>query len=82
MTASALPADPIASSPLVLVLGASGYMGTHLVPYLSARGARVRAAGRRVGALQARAWQGVETVAADAMDLSLGDFFTKTINGA
>lgn len=52
----------------VLVMGASGYVGTHLVPHLAAQGAQVRAAGRRLGALQARAWEGVETVAADATD--------------
>ena len=64
--------DPLAASDLrgarVLVLGASGYIGTHLVPRLVAAGAVVRAASRRLGALQARGWQGVELVAADAMD--------------
>ncbi|CAD5375060.1 Putative NAD(P)-binding protein YbjT [Rubrivivax sp. A210] len=50
----------------VLVLGASGYVGTHLVPLLAARGMAVRAAARRLDVLQARAWPGVELVAADA----------------
>ncbi len=65
---------PAATSPAtlaglhVLVMGASGYVGTHLVPHLVAQGAQVRAAGRRLGALQARAWEGVETVAADVLD--------------
>ncbi len=44
----------------VLVLGASGYIGTHLVPRLVARGYRVRAASRRRDALEARGWDGVE----------------------
>ena len=53
-----------------LVFGASGYVGTHLVPYLVARGVPVRAAARRRAALEARGWQGVELVAADALDPS------------
>ena len=57
----------------VLVLGASGYVGTHLVPCLAARGLTVRAAARRADALEARGWPGVETIAADALDAaSLG----------
>lgn len=51
-----------------LVLGASGYVGTHLVPYLVARGLTVRAAARRLDVLEARAWPGVELVSADALD--------------
>ncbi|WP_119291637.1 DUF2867 domain-containing protein [Azohydromonas sediminis] len=61
MTSVAVPAR-------VLVLGASGYIGSHLVPRLVARGHAVRAAARRVDALEARGWRGVETVAADALD--------------
>ena len=52
----------------VLVLGASGYIGTHLVPRLAARGHRVRAASRRLDSLEARGWEDVEVVAADALD--------------
>jgi len=51
-----------------LVLGASGYVGSNLVPLLASRGFTVRAASRRLDALQARGWQGVELVAADALD--------------
>jgi uncharacterized protein YbjT (DUF2867 family) len=53
-----------------LVLGASGYMGTHLVPFLARRGFAVRAAARRAAVLEARGWEGVETVTADALDRS------------
>ena len=60
--------EPSLAGTSVLVMGASGYVGTHLVPHLAAQGACVRAAGRRLGALQARAWDGVETIAADALD--------------
>ena len=57
----------------VLVLGASGYVGTHLVPRLAERGYRVRAASRRRETLEARGWEGVEVVEADALDAeSLG----------
>lgn len=51
-----------------LVMGASGYVGSHLVPFLSARGLPVRAASRRREALEAYDWPGVEIVGADALD--------------
>ncbi|MEO8133826.1 MAG: SDR family oxidoreductase [Betaproteobacteria bacterium] len=53
--------------PLVLVFGASGYIGTNLVPALVAEGARVRAVARNRSVLEARAWQDVELVEADAL---------------
>jgi uncharacterized protein YbjT (DUF2867 family) len=52
----------------VLVFGASGYIGTNLVPALVAAGKRVRAAARNRSVLDARGWPGVEVVAADALD--------------
>ncbi len=51
----------------VLVFGATGYVGTHLVPSLVARGLTVRAAARRYSALEARGWPGVELIQADAL---------------
>ena len=51
----------------VLVFGASGYVGTNLVPRLLAHGSTVRAAARRRAALEARGWPDVELVAADAL---------------
>lgn len=54
--------------PRVLVLGASGYVGTNLVPRLAASGFTVRAAARRRDALESRDWHGVEIVTADALD--------------
>jgi len=52
----------------ILVLGASGYIGSHLVPRLAAAGHQVRAAARRAEVLEARGWDGVECVEADAFD--------------
>ena len=52
----------------VLVFGASGYVGTNLVPYLAARGLAVRAAARRRSTLEARGWpETVQIVEADAL---------------
>jgi uncharacterized protein YbjT (DUF2867 family) len=50
-----------------LVFGASGYIGTHLVPALHAAGKPVRATARNVEVLEGRGWPGVECVAADAL---------------
>lgn len=52
----------------VLVLGASGYIGSNLVPHLLARECQVRATSRRRDVLQGRGWDGAELVAADALD--------------
>ena len=50
-----------------LVVGASGYIGSHLVPLLIERGHSVRAAARNRDALEARRWPDVECVAADVL---------------
>lgn len=50
-----------------LVFGASGYVGSNLVPYLVAAGVPVRAAARSREVLSARPWEGVDTVQADAL---------------
>lgn len=63
----AAPGGP-APAPLALVFGASGYIGTNLVPRLLAHGFRVRAAARNPRAIESRDWPGVERVAADALD--------------
>jgi uncharacterized protein YbjT (DUF2867 family) len=50
----------------VLVLGASGYVGSHLVPRLIERGYRVRASARHRDVLASRGWD-CEIIEADAL---------------
>lgn len=52
----------------MLVFGATGYVGTNLVPRLSAHGYHVRAAARDRSVLEGRCWPGVELIGADALD--------------
>ncbi len=52
----------------VLVFGASGYIGSHLVPQLVSAGHTVRATSRNAEALSARGWDAVEVASADAFD--------------
>jgi len=59
-----LPGDLIVRT---LVFGATGYIGTNLVPYLIARDIPVRAAARNLEVLSGRGWKGIELVAADAL---------------
>lgn len=69
----ALP-DPVPVSdspnrkPFTVVFGASGYVGSNLVPHLVAAGHRVRAVARQASVLEARGWQGVQLVEADALN--------------
>ena len=57
-----------AEPPLHLVFGASGYIGSNLVPELLRSGRRVRATARNVEVLEGRGWSGVELARADALD--------------
>jgi uncharacterized protein YbjT (DUF2867 family) len=52
----------------VAVLGATGYIGSHLIPALLAQGHSVRAIARHAEVLEGRGWQGVEAVAADLLE--------------
>jgi len=51
-----------------LVFGASGYIGSNLVPRVQREGWRVRASSRDIKLLHARGWSGVELVEADALE--------------
>jgi len=53
---------------LHVVFGASGYIGSNLVPELLRAGHRVRATARNIEVLEGRGWQGVEPAQADALD--------------
>ena len=57
-----------ADKPKIVVMGASGYIGTNLVVELAARGYPVRAAARAMAVLAARGWEGVELAQADLLD--------------
>jgi uncharacterized protein YbjT (DUF2867 family) len=65
------PTRPDAAPVRALVFGASGYIGTNLVPRLVREGWRVRAAARNPKVLQARGvdpdWRPVDLVAGDAL---------------
>ncbi|MBK8687302.1 MAG: DUF2867 domain-containing protein [Betaproteobacteria bacterium] len=67
MTHSPTPAPQAPAAPLTLVFGASGYVGAQLVAALRATGMPVRAAARNRKVLEAREWQDVELVEADAL---------------
>ena len=52
---------------VALVFGASGYIGSNLVPFLAHQGLRVRAVSRNRAVLEGREWAGVECASADAL---------------
>lgn len=58
--------DP--GKPLILVTGATGYIGGRLVPRLLAAGHRIRCLARNPGRLAGRAWPGVELAKGDVSD--------------
>ena len=64
----AVPGRSADTRPLHVVFGASGYIGSNLVPELLRSGRRVRATARNVEVLEGRGWSGVELARADALD--------------
>lgn len=54
----------------ILVFGATGYIGTHLIPRLRDEEYPVRACSRSREVLEGRFWDGVEAVEADALDIN------------
>jgi len=65
---TATPDRPADARPLHVVFGASGYIGSNLVPELLRSGRRVRATARNIEVLEARGWSGAELTRADALD--------------
>jgi uncharacterized protein YbjT (DUF2867 family) len=53
---------------LILIIGASGYIGGRLLPLLEAAGERIRCTARNPAYLQPRVGQGTEVVYADVLD--------------
>lgn len=64
-----LPTIPRKDDPLVLVTGATGYIGGRLVPELLARNYRVRVMVRSYSEDYKSRWPGAEVIEADALDL-------------
>ena len=67
MTTNDSTGTPHSSGKRALVFGASGYIGSNLVPHLVKSGWHVRAAARNLAVLEARNWLNVELVQADAL---------------
>ena len=65
-----LPTQPIPDVGIVLVTGATGYIGGRLVPELQARGYRVRIMVRNSSPEHAQRWPEAEICVADALNVS------------
>jgi uncharacterized protein YbjT (DUF2867 family) len=59
--------DDVSPRDITLVFGASGYIGSNLVPFLCQQGQRVRAVSRNRKVLEGREWPEVECASADAL---------------
>jgi uncharacterized protein YbjT (DUF2867 family) len=77
-----LPTRPLAGAGLVLVTGASGYIGGRLVPELLARGYLVRAMVRASSPTYSKHWPNAEIVTADALEQASLDRALKGVNTA
>ncbi|MDZ4837575.1 MAG: NAD(P)H-binding protein [Candidatus Melainabacteria bacterium] len=69
------------SRSLVLVVGATGYVGSRLVPMLLASGARVRAASRSLEKLSTRDWAKHPDVELIALDMKDVDSVERAVRG-
>ncbi len=57
----------------ILVIGASGYIGSHVVPFLLGKGHRVTATGRSLDLLKKRSWSHLDTITLQQLDLMSDD---------
>ncbi len=65
----------------VLVVGASGYIGSHLVPELANNGYHVKATGRSLSLMQKRGWGNIHNIELIELDLSLKTDLTPILEG-
>jgi uncharacterized protein YbjT (DUF2867 family) len=66
---SDLPSAPLTDAGLILVTGASGYIGGRLVPELQARGYKIRVMVRAASPEYKELWPDADIAVADALDL-------------
>lgn len=62
--------EPLGETPLILLTGATGYVGGRLLPELEQKGSLVRCLARRPEYLQSRVSSGTEVVKGDMLDRS------------
>ncbi|MDO6496653.1 DUF2867 domain-containing protein [Photobacterium sanguinicancri] len=65
----------------ILVVGASGYIGSHLVPELANNGYHVKATGRSLSLMQKRGWGNIHNIELIELDLSLKTDLTPILEG-
>ncbi|MGF1703175.1 NAD(P)H-binding protein, partial [Photobacterium makurazakiensis] len=65
----------------VLVVGASGYIGTHLVPELSSAGYNVKATSRNVKLLKKRKWEKTGNISLHELDLNTPHNLNELLQG-
>jgi uncharacterized protein YbjT (DUF2867 family) len=64
----------------ILVVGASGYVGSQLVPLLAQQGYQVTATGRDIKALQKKHWSHLDNITLVELDLSVNHDFSHILN--
>src|SRR5690242_10451174 len=62
--------DTSATGRLILVAGATGYVGGRLVPRLLEKGYRVRCMVRDAARIKGRGWRGIEVMTGDVLEYS------------